>query len=125
MDIEIDPNSPLPIYQQIRDQVVAGIADGDLSPGDPLVSVRALADAFGINPGTVVRAYDLLRADGFLVTNDRSGSTVAVPPRSTLPAWRARLAGIAAEGVARGLSQDDLVDELNRATGKFAAAKKS
>ncbi len=118
MDIEIDPDSSLPIYQQIRDQVIAGIADGDLSPGDPLVSVRALANAFGINPGTVVRAYDLLRADGFLVTGDRSGSTIAVPGKATLPAWRAKLATVVGEGVARGLSRDELVAELDRALGK-------
>lgn len=116
MDIEIDPSSAAPIYQQIRDQVVAGIAKGDLSPGEPLVSVRALATAFGINPGTVVRAYDLLRADGFLVTHDRSGSVIAVPGRATLPDWRARLSAVVGEGVARGMSREDLIAELDRAT---------
>lgn len=123
MDIEIDPDSTTPIYQQIRDQVVAGIADGDLAPGDPLVSVRALAEAFGINPGTVVRAYDLLRQDGFLVTSDRSGSVVAVPGKATLPVWRDRMAVVVGEAVARGMSRDDLIAELDRAAGKFVARR--
>ena len=68
MDIALDPNSPVPLFRQIRDQVVEGIATGELAPGDPLVSVRALAGAFAINPATVAKAYSLLRQDGFVTT---------------------------------------------------------
>ena len=43
MIIRIDQASPDPVYQQIRDQIVASIAHGELLPADRLPSVRTLA----------------------------------------------------------------------------------
>ncbi len=63
MDIRIALGSSTPLYWQIVDQVCRAVADGGLRPGDPLPSVRALAERLVINPNTVARAYgDLQRA---------------------------------------------------------------
>ena len=43
MILNIDLASELPIYQQIRDQIVEAIADGTLTDGSPLPATRALA----------------------------------------------------------------------------------
>jgi DNA-binding transcriptional regulator YhcF (GntR family) len=127
VDIEIDPLSSVPIYQQLRDRLVEGIAAGELGRGDGLASVRSLAGAFGINPATVVKAYDLLRAEGFVATNAKSGSFVVrdresgEPDQAVLELWTARLKTLLAEGRARGLSPaqilgacQQIVDGLER-----------
>ena len=62
MLLQLDFNSERPIYQQIRDQIVVGIAQGVLSPGEKLPTVRALADEAGVNMMTVSKAYQIGRA---------------------------------------------------------------
>lgn len=53
MVISINDASEIPIYQQIRNQIVLGISDGRLAPGEQLPTVRALAEEIGINSMTV------------------------------------------------------------------------
>lgn len=76
MIIRIDQTSPDPVYQQIRDQIVASIAHGELLPADRLPSVRALASDLGVNLHTVNKAYAVLRDEGHLVMRGRSGAVV-------------------------------------------------
>ena len=82
MFIRIDQALPDPLYRQIRDEVVRGIAQGELAPGDALPSVRNLASDLGINLPTVNKAYALLRAEGFVLMRGRSGAFVAQPRES-------------------------------------------
>ena len=60
MVIEIDFNSDEAIYVQLMNQIILGIATSRLQEGDPLPSVRQLADTIGINMHTVNKAYSLL-----------------------------------------------------------------
>ena len=53
MVIEIDFNSDEAIYVQLMNQIIMGIATSRLQEGDPLPSVRQLADTVGINMHTV------------------------------------------------------------------------
>ena len=66
MVIEIDFNSDEAIYVQLMNQIIMGIATSRLQEGDPLPSVRQLADTIGINMHTVNKAYSLLRQEGFV-----------------------------------------------------------
>lgn len=109
MIVRIDQSLGVPIYQQVRDQVVAAIAAGELVEGDALPSVRALAVDLGINLHTVNKAYALLRDDGYLVVRGRAGAFVA-KPMST------RDEGLAAEADKR------LGDALAAAARDYAAA---
>ena len=77
MMLTIDQASPDPIYQQIRDQVVAAVARGELRPGDGLPSVRSLAADLGVNLHTVNKAYAVLRDEGHIMMRGRSGAFVA------------------------------------------------
>lgn len=77
MLLQLDFNSERPIYQQIRDQIVVGIAQGVLSPGEKLPTVRALADEAGVNMMTVSKAYQLLKQEGYITTDRRSGTVVS------------------------------------------------
>lgn len=127
MDITIDPFSPVPIYQQIRDRIVEQIAAGRLVRGDALASVRALATSFGINPATVAKAYDALRAEGLVGANAKSGTFIAAD-RDRLSTdlnqaaeWRARLTTLLAEGRAKGIPPADLTRACTDAIAAFGA----
>lgn len=76
MIIAIDDSSSIPIYQQLRNQIVLGISDGRLKPGEQLPTVRALAEEIGVNAMTVNRAYQVLRQEGYIVTDRRNGAKV-------------------------------------------------
>lgn len=77
MILTFDFSSPVPIYMQIRNQVVVGIAEEKLKPGEKLPTIRALAEESGINMMTVSKAYQLLKQEGYIITDRRSGAVVA------------------------------------------------
>ncbi|MEG0374138.1 MAG: GntR family transcriptional regulator [Raoultibacter sp.] len=94
MIIRIDQRSTEPLYLQLRSQIIASIAQGDLVPGDVLPSVRSLANDLGINLHTVNKAYAVLRDDGYVLMRGRSGAYVADPanhPQESIAAGHARL----------------------------------
>ena len=77
MVITVDKLSDTPLYLQLRDAVIAGIASGELRPGDALPSVRSLAEDLGINLHTVNKAYATLRDEGYVIMLGRRGASVA------------------------------------------------
>lgn len=76
MVISLNEESDVPVYQQIRNQIVIGISDGRLKQGEKLPTVRALAEEIGINSMTVNKAYQLLKAEGYILTDRRNGARV-------------------------------------------------
>ncbi len=79
MIVRIDQKSAEPLYLQLRSQVIAAIARGELVPGQALPSVRSLASDLGINLHTVNKAYAVLRDEGYVLMRGRSGAYVADP----------------------------------------------
>jgi GntR family transcriptional regulator len=73
----INPNSPIPIYRQIVDEVRRRVAGGHMPAGEELPSVRAVAQQHAINPMTVSKAYSLLEAEGLLERRRGMGMVVA------------------------------------------------
>lgn len=76
MIMKLDFSSSVPIYQQIRDQIVQAVADGTFADGDKLPTIRALAQEAGINTMTVNKAYQLLKQEGYIITDRRNGAVV-------------------------------------------------
>lgn len=76
MIIKIDEYSDIPIYMQIRNQIVMGISSGELKGGDQLPTVRALALEIGINTMTVSKTYQLLKSEGYIMTDRKNGARV-------------------------------------------------
>lgn len=74
--LHIDPQSNLPVYAQIRQQVTWMIASGSLKPGDRLPTIRDLAKRIGIHMHTVRQAYHALEADGLVETRPKRGTLV-------------------------------------------------
>lgn len=76
MVIRINTTSDIPIYIQLRNEIVKGIGKGELSPGENLPTVRQLASDLGVNSMTVSKAYQLLKSEGFIETDRRKGAAV-------------------------------------------------
>ena len=108
MLLKLDFDSEVPIYQQIRNQIVVGIASGQLSPGERLPATRALAEDLGVNTMTVSKAYQQLRQEGYVMTDRRSGVMVRQPetgapavPEETVKGLRLRLCELRLAGLSR------------------------
>ena len=76
MDIIISNSSGEAIYEQIVSQIKAQIMSGQLSEGDALPSMRALAQSLRISVITTKRAYEELERDGFIISQTGKGSFV-------------------------------------------------
>jgi DNA-binding transcriptional regulator YhcF (GntR family) len=75
--ISLEQGSPLPPYEQIREQIRAQVESGGLAPGTKLPTVRALAAEVGLAANTVARAYRELETLGLIETRGRAGSVVS------------------------------------------------
>ena len=85
MLLQLDFSIATPIYQQIRDQIVRGIAEGEFAPDERLPTVRALASECGVNVMTVSKAYQLLKQEGHVRGDRRGGTFVREPNGSSGP----------------------------------------
>ncbi|QEG39674.1 GntR family transcriptional regulator [Roseimaritima ulvae] len=111
----IDHSNGVPIYEQLVRQVKYAVADGVLSSGQMIPSVRQLAQQLAINPNTIARAYgqlqteqvlEPLRGRGLVVRKDARSRCVKA--RSTLLA--ARLRSALEECLQSGLSREELTE---------------
>jgi DNA-binding transcriptional regulator YhcF (GntR family) len=108
--LRIDPDSSVPPFEQLRTQVAAMTAAGELEPGQKLPTVRQLAADLGLAANTVARAYRELEADGVISTHGRRGtfvrSTNLEPQEADSRAGAARMAALSFTQAARrnGLS---------------------
>lgn len=82
--MRIEPDSSVPVFQQIADGIRNAVAAGVFRPGDLIPSVRAQAINLLVNPNTVQRAYEQLEREG-LITSKR-GTGMVVTPDSVLTA---------------------------------------
>jgi GntR family transcriptional regulator len=73
----LNPQSGVPIYRQLLDQVRRMVSSGQLQPGATLPSIRDLALRHAINPMTISKAYSLLEAEGLLERHRGKPMTVA------------------------------------------------
>ena len=73
MLIVIDHNSRIPIYEQIKTQIIALINSGVLAPGDKLPSLRARASDLSLNFNTIKKVFALLEADGVIESRQGAG----------------------------------------------------
>ena len=117
MVIEIDFNSDEAIYVQLMNQIILGIATSRLQEGDPLPSVRPLADTIGINMHTVNKAYSLLRQEGFVTIDRRRGAIIAVDENKikAMEEMKENLIVALAKGCCRNVSREEvhgLIDEI-------------
>jgi len=116
MIIKIDTLATSPIYEQLRDQIIMGIASKQLKPGEALPSVRRLGADLGINFHTVNKAYTALCDEGYIEMDRRKGALIAKNKRSevftTQLSRKMKLS--AAEAICHGMSQVEFVSFCER-----------
>ena len=76
MLITLNTKSAIPIYVQLRNQIVTGIGKGELKAGEGLPTVRQMASDIGVNTMTVNKAYQILKAEGSIEIDRRRGAAV-------------------------------------------------
>ena len=72
----LTPEASGSLQSQIRQMIVAAIAERHLMPGDPVPSSRELSEILGVARNTVVLAYQQLIDEGLLISEERSGCFV-------------------------------------------------
>ena len=77
MDIHTNISSGVALYEQIAEQIKQLIVKGELAEGEPLPSVRALAQQLGVRVITTRRAYTELEQEGYVVTTPAKGTFVS------------------------------------------------
>ncbi len=109
MLLRLDFSGDTPVYQQIRNQIVSAIAAGQLVPGEKLPTVRALAEECGINMMTASKAYQLLKAEGYITTGHRDGAVVRLQPGDVKPETMEGLRLRVCELRLAGLGRDEIL----------------
>lgn len=122
MIIQLDMQSDVPIYTQLMNQIIEGIASGNFKLGEDLPSVRSLASDIGVNLHTVNKAYTLLKQEGYIQIHRQKGVVIDPEGMPTVTAeyehkQKSQLRPIIAEAICRGMSKEDLlknVEEIYR-----------
>lgn len=112
MLISLDTGSSIPIYVQLRNQIVTGIGRGELKEGERLPTVRQLAEDAGVNTMTVNKTYQLLKMEGFITIDRRRGATVS-PVRQWDEKYREKLEAelelLSAEARMKGMEKEEFL----------------
>ncbi|GGA50078.1 GntR family transcriptional regulator [Paenibacillus physcomitrellae] len=127
MIIQLDMQSDVPIYTQLMNQIIEGIAGGRLKPGEALPSVRHLASDIGVNLHTVNKAYTLLKQEGYIQIHRQKG--VVVQPDGLpgltpefMTKQQEQLRPIIAESILRGMNLDDLLHQARQLYEQISSA---
>ena len=76
MELIINTSDSFPIFSQLIDQIKKAVANGDLSPGAALPSVRQLANDLDLNHNTVAKAYKHLIRDSVIQSKGYRGTFI-------------------------------------------------
>ena len=102
--ISIEYHSGIPVYRQIINAISSAVANGEISSGDALPTIRNLAEELKINPNTVAKAYRELELTGMVASAGRNGTIVTgsqqTPDRPSRAERESKLQEIYARAVA-------------------------
>ncbi|MGL4656142.1 MAG: GntR family transcriptional regulator [Sarcina sp.] len=113
MFIDVEFDSDVPIYLQIRNEIVKSIATGVLNDGDSLPSVREMSSMIEVNLHTINKAYNLLKAEGFVKIDRRTGAIIEVRERVEYrEQFEEKLELILSEAFLMGISKDEIVEKV-------------
>jgi len=117
-EFRLDVHSGVPVYRQIIDQIMGGIATGVLAGGDQLPTVRQVAVDLAINPNTVGRAYRELEIRGVLDTQQGTGTFISHQKVERDEVERERqlnqlVSDFVARAGAAGFTIEDLMEQLH------------
>lgn len=123
--IAINMNSQIPIYLQLKNQIIEAIARKDVNLGESMPTVRQLAQDLGINPMTVNKAYGELKQEGYLDMNLRKGAMVKSEIQEEpdfLINTQPDLKLIIAKSILKGISKEEFIREIEAIYQEFHQA---
>ena len=115
MQLTINFDSKIPLYTQIRDAIVSGIATGDLTNGTILPSIRALGNELGVNLHTVNKAYSVLKQEGYIKLDRRKGAVIAIDYDQVLASQQIMnmLQSVLAEAMCKNVGREEVHDMVD------------
>lgn len=123
MILDLDFNSDIPIYSQIREQIIKSIASGDLKINESLPSVRNMAEEIGVNLHTVNKSYNLLKDEGYINIDRRKGAIVNNLPldknSNNTNKIESMLDLLVAQSYLLGISREEFLNYSNKLFDKY------
>lgn len=126
MIIKLNINSETPVYLQLRNEIIKGIASGEVNPGEKLPTVRDMAKQVGLNPMTVNKSYQILKEEGIVKTEGRNGVTVRediVANELFLSKLNNDVELMVTESLVRGFSVEKIIELIENTTKEYGEAK--
>lgn len=121
--IKIDFESEVPIYFQLRNEIIKAIARGELLENTSLPSVRTLANELDINMHTVNKAYNILKEEGYVKIDRRKGALISYAFKNFNEEFKntldEELEIFIAQSVARGIEKDLVINKINNIFAKY------
>lgn len=111
MIIRVEAESDIPIYTQLINQIIEGIARGDMHSGDSLPSVRTLAADLGVNMHTVNKSYHELEKKGIIRIAPKSGAVISSPKTfdpSSFQRLSTEFKPFVAEAIVLGMEKEEI-----------------
>lgn len=112
MLLKIDFDSDIPIYNQIKTEIIKGIARGEIEEGETLPSVRGLASDIEVNMHTVNKTYGILKDEGYIKIDRRRGAFISLnldeSNNKFLKRFEEELEYYVAECSNRGISEEEI-----------------
>jgi GntR family transcriptional regulator len=130
MEIQIDPDSAVPIYLQVVHSIKQRVATGRLKPGEQLPTVRELATHLRVNPNTVARSYDLLDSDNVITTQQGRGTYVREHPdnvhlaRVRQEQLKTMMDNTVAKALSQGYTAEEIEEAFNAQLARWVRMKK-
>lgn len=116
MNININYNSRIPIYEQIVSEIERQVSLDVLKPNTLILSIRELASTLGINPNTVKKAYDALEQKGIIVTKSTKGtfitSDISKAKKSKINELTLKMRELKKELISLGVSMEEIIKNL-------------
>jgi len=124
MLLQLELESNIPIYKQIANQIIVGIAKGELTEGEELPSVRQMASDIGINMHTVNKAYGILKQAGWVIIHRKKGALVSTSLKSQVDnhfveILRDSLEASIAEAFLKGITKEEFVKLIEEKYSEF------
>lgn len=126
-DIHLEPNG-VPIYVQIRDQMLRAIGAGRIRPGEQMPTMREVAVALQVDLNTVRHAYDELERTGAIVIRRARGTFVAdAPPKADRHDHARKVEALAHQAVATakaaGVDPQEVANKVLQLTARKEGRK--
>lgn len=124
-NIRIDSRSPLPVYEQVKQEIKLLIVSGILEEDDRLPPIRELASQLQINANTIVKVYYQLDVEGFIYSQPGSGYFVQGGRKTAPDENKKLLMQLTDEFISKalklGFSVEDIIAALKERAGKSTA----